>query len=75
MCYLNWHVGSWRVRSNRFEDRIRELCTQAVASGDDDFPEVMAQLRSAMRQPIERVRGMAVEQLQGGKERRFRENE
>ena len=42
--------------SNRLEDRIRELCAQAVASGDDDLHEVMAQLRSAMRQHIEGVR-------------------
>lgn len=42
--------------SDRLEDRIRELCARAVACGDDDFHEVMAQLRSALRQHIEGVR-------------------
>jgi hypothetical protein len=44
------------VPSDRLEDRIRELCAQALASGDDDLPEVMAQLRFAIRQHIEGVR-------------------
>jgi hypothetical protein len=59
----------------RLEDRIRELCVQAVASGDDDLPEVMALLRSAIHQHIEGVRErlrelaaeIATEQDHGGR--------
>jgi hypothetical protein len=63
------------VPSRRLEDRIRELCAQAVASGDADFSEVLAQLRSAMHQHIEEMRKMVVEHMEGKNERRFRANE
>jgi Sec-independent protein translocase protein TatA len=63
------------VHSRRLEDRIRELCVQAVSCGDDDLPEIMAQLRSALRQHVEGVRGLEVEQIQEREERRSRANE
>jgi hypothetical protein len=49
------------VPSNRLEDRIRELCAQAIASDETDFQGVISELRSAMREHIEKVRKMALQ--------------
>jgi hypothetical protein len=61
-----------RVLSTDLEDRIRELCAKAVASDDTDFQSVTSELRSAMREHIERVRKMAVQQLAEERQRRNR---
>ncbi len=56
------------------KDRIRELRSRAVVSGDDDFTEITMQLRSAIREHTERLRRMVVEERRDKKERRFRTN-
>ena len=53
----------------RLEDRIRELCAKAVTSDDTELPSVMSELRSAMREHIERIRTLAVRQLAGERPR------
>ena len=59
-------IWLWRVPSTRLEDRIRELCAQAVASDETNFQSIISELRSAMREQIERVRKMAIQQLARG---------
>ena len=49
--------------SPRLEDRIRELCSKAVLSDETELTIVMSELRSAMREHIERIRTLAVRQL------------
>ena len=52
------------VQSRRLEDRIRELCTKAVATDDSaDFSEVMQQLREALREHSNRLRELAARKL------------
>jgi hypothetical protein len=61
--------------SRRLSDRIRELCTQAAAAGDDNFAEILSELQSALREHASRTRKMALRQMSGRKERRFRDAE
>ena len=50
--------------SRRLEDRIRELCTKAVAAdASADFSEVMRQLREALREHSNRLRQLAARKL------------
>jgi hypothetical protein len=53
------------VPSHRLEDRIRELCAQAIASDDVKFPVVLAERRSAIHEHVERIRVLAIQQLDG----------
>ncbi len=47
-------------KSRRLEDRIRTLCTQAVAATDpDELSEIIEQLTAAMRKHVIRVRQLA----------------
>ena len=56
-----------RVPPTDLEDRIRELCAKAVASDDHDVQSVISELRSAMREHIQKVRRIAAQQFAGGK--------
>jgi hypothetical protein len=51
------------VTASRLEDRIRELCAKAVMVNDPELSSVMSELRSAMREHIERIRILAIRQL------------
>ena len=52
------------MHSRRLEDRIRELCTKAVAAdASADFSEVMRQLREALREHANRLRELAARKL------------
>jgi len=57
------------VPYRRLEDRIRDLCSKAIASDDSEFASVMSELRSAMREHIEKIRTLAVRQLAGERPR------
>jgi hypothetical protein len=57
------------VPDRRLEDRIRELCNKAVTSDDTEFARVMTELRSAMREQIQKIRTLAVRQLAGERPR------
>jgi hypothetical protein len=47
-------------RSRRLEDRIRRLCTQAVASTDiSELSQILEQLTAALHDHIERLRKLA----------------
>jgi hypothetical protein len=65
-------VGICRVPSRRLDDRIRELCRQAVVADDTEFASVLSELRGAMHEHIEHLRKMAIQQLAGEQERRNR---
>lgn len=54
---------------HRLDDRIRELCSQVAASDDTNFAGVLSELRSAMREHIQHLRKMAVQQLAEESER------
>lgn len=41
----------------RLEDRIRVLCQKLIASDDEEFETVAAELRSALKEHIEQIRG------------------
>ena len=56
----------------RLDDRIRELCRHVVEANDDEFTNVLSELRCAMHEHIERLRKMAIQQLAGERERRNR---
>jgi hypothetical protein len=56
--------------SRRTDDRIRELCRQAIAADDASFASVLSELRSAMREHIQHLRKMAVHPLAEETERR-----
>jgi hypothetical protein len=48
------------TRSRRLEDRIRKLCSQAVATADlTDLPGVLDQLKAALHDHVERLRKLA----------------
>ena len=50
--------------SRRLEDRIRELCSKAVAADDSaNFREVMRELREALREHSNRLRELAARKL------------
>jgi hypothetical protein len=54
------------LRARRLEDRIRELCTEAVAA--DDCPRVksiLSELRSTVHQYTQRLRARAAAILTG----------
>ena len=41
------------------------LCAQAIASDDVTFPVVLSELRSAIHEHVERIRVLALQQLDG----------
>ena len=54
----------------RLDDRIRELCRQAVTADDASIAAVLSELRSAMHEHIQHLRKMAVQPLAEETERR-----
>lgn len=40
----------------RMEDRIRKLCSELLAKGDDEVGPILVELRQALHQHIERMR-------------------
>jgi hypothetical protein len=56
-------VAVWVVLSPHLEDRIRDLCTRAVSSDDADLSAVMAELRAALQEHVNKIRTLAVRQL------------
>ena len=60
---------NYSVPSLRLEDRIRELCSKAVSSDETELTIVLSELRSAMREHVERIRTLAVRQLAGERPR------
>jgi hypothetical protein len=56
-------LGAWGARLvefRRLEDRIRELCTQAVVTTESaELTEVIRQLREALREHAKRLRQLA----------------
>ena len=61
--------------SYRLEDRIRDLCAQAIASDDVEFPGILFELRSAIHEHVERIRILAIRQLAGSPVKTKIENE
>ena len=51
--------------SRRLEERIRELCTKAITSEDTELPNVMSELRAAMREHVENLRRTALQRFDG----------
>jgi hypothetical protein len=51
------------VRAHRLEDRIRELCAQAVSAQDSDLESIFSELQSALREHTERIRKLAAAKL------------
>lgn len=46
------------------DDRIRELCAQAVAVDTKNFEQVLTDLRSALHEHLALTRQMALQQMQ-----------
>lgn len=53
------------MTSYRLEDRIRDLCAQAIAADDVALPGILSELRSALHESVERIRTLAIRQLAG----------
>jgi hypothetical protein len=51
------------VPSRRLEDRIRELCAQAIAPDTTNFTDTLAELRSVLHEHVEQLRKLARQQL------------
>jgi hypothetical protein len=49
----------------RLEDRIRDLCAQAIAADDVALPGILSELRSALHESVEKIRTLAIRQLAG----------
>jgi hypothetical protein len=49
--------------SRRLEDRIRELCAQAIDASGSDFHPVLEELKLALREHTSRLRKLAVQKL------------
>jgi len=58
-------AGVWQFASapmpvsRRLEDRIRDLCAQAVAAGSGDLNPVLSELKAALHEHTQRLRAMA----------------
>jgi hypothetical protein len=52
------------------EDKIRKLCARAIAAGDDDLKEAIAELRAALHEHTQGLRKTLIEQLGAGKDLR-----
>jgi alkylhydroperoxidase/carboxymuconolactone decarboxylase family protein YurZ len=63
-----------RILNRRLEDRIRELCALAIMASRDDERRIIAQLRSALKEHMGRLKRKAalklVEHEDGFQERR-----
>lgn len=46
-----------QMPSRRLEDRIRELCDQLIVAEPDEVGSLVEQLRSALREHVQRLRG------------------
>jgi len=51
------------VRARRLEDRIRELCAQAVSAQDSELDEIFSALQLALREHTEKIRKLAAAKL------------
>ncbi len=59
-------------RSRRLDDRIRQLCAQAVATTDaSELTRILRQLTGALRAHTERVRQLAVKRPTSPERRRL----
>lgn len=45
--------------ARRLEDRIRNLCTKAVAAGSGELNPILSELKAALREHTQRLRTMA----------------
>ncbi len=56
----------WQTPSvtSGLDDRIRELCAQAIAVDATNFEQVLSDLRSALREHLALTRQMALQQMQ-----------
>lgn len=58
-------AGVWQFASapmpvsRRLEDRIRDLCAQAVAAGSGDLNPILSDLKAALHEHTRRLRTMA----------------
>jgi len=57
--------------SSRLDDRIRELCAQAIAADNTSFAEVLSELQSALHEHTARLRGAAMRELIARKQQRL----
>jgi len=60
LIFKNWILFLMNLRARRLDDRIRELCTDAVAA--EDYPKaksILSELQSAVHQYTQRLRARA----------------
>ena len=54
------------MHARRLDDRIRELCAKLVGSGEyHDVNQILSELKVALHESIERLRGRAAAGLNG----------
>ena len=49
----------------RLEDRVRELCSKALAARDHELTAILAELQAALHEHSERLRQIAILKLAG----------
>ena len=58
-----WVMASLAVRARRLEDRIRELCAQAVTAQDCELGSILSALQLSLREHNSRLRKLAATKL------------
>jgi hypothetical protein len=53
--------------TRRLDDRIRFLCAQVTEASNEELEAILEALLSALREKIDRLRGLAASQFMGGR--------
>lgn len=53
------------IHTRRLEDRIRMMCRKALAAENPEVDTVISELKSALREHIQRLRNLAAKKLVG----------
>jgi hypothetical protein len=58
--------------ARRLDDRIRHLCARVTEASNEELGTLLQELLGAIHEKVERLRGIAANQLLGGKPSRER---
>jgi len=59
-------LRSFLMALRRLDDRIRELSDQVVGASRDELDVILPELLAAIREKMERLRGLALNRFLGG---------
>jgi hypothetical protein len=61
--YATVLVIHYCVRSQPFEDRVKELCARAVSAVPSELDSIIQELKAALHEHTERLRKLAADKL------------